>query len=84
MTGLEIYLLVSPLVLLGLAGAATWLFVGRKNAPLGSKANKVSLPPPAAYPAPSGTFSIRYGSAPAPRQDPLSSSSAFEAPRARH
>lgn len=43
MTGLEIYLLVSPFILLAVAGAMTWLLVGRKNAPLGTKANKISL-----------------------------------------
>lgn len=83
MTELEIYLMVYPVFVLAVAGAATWLFVGRKNAPLGSKADKAAPPPPAAYPAPPGTFSTRCGSAPAPRQEPLSSSSAYEAPRAR-
>ncbi len=43
MTGLEVYLLVSPFILLAVAGAMTWLLVGRKNAPLGAEANKISL-----------------------------------------
>ena len=40
MTAIEIYYLLSPLAVLAIAGAATWFMVGRKNAPLGSKANK--------------------------------------------
>ncbi len=46
MTGLEVYLLVSPFILLAVAGVTTWLLVGRKNAPLGAKANKISLRAP--------------------------------------
>ena len=42
MTGIEIYYLLSPLAVAVIAGVATWFFVGRKNAPLGSRANNVS------------------------------------------
>ena len=42
MTGIGLYYLLSPLAVVAIAGAATWLMVGRKNAPLGSNANKVS------------------------------------------
>jgi len=49
MMGLETYLLVSPFALLAVAGFATWLLVGRKNAPLGSKANKIASSMPSGY-----------------------------------
>ena len=42
MNGIGLYCLLSPLAVVVVAWAATWFFVGRKNAPSGSKANKVS------------------------------------------
>ena len=49
MTGLEVYLIVSPFVLLAIAGAVTWFLVGRENAPLGSKANRTIPKTPSFY-----------------------------------
>lgn len=39
MTVLDAYFLLSPFAVLAVAGAATWLLVGRENAPLGARAN---------------------------------------------
>lgn len=67
MTGLEVYLLVSPFILLAVAGVVTWLLVGRRNAPLGTEANKISLRSPTFQTGMQGVpLSAVQGSVPSP------------------
>lgn len=84
MMGLETYLLISPFTLLAIAGIATWVLVGRKNAPLGSKANKVGLSTSEVLTSKFDVISTSpFSSSVYMRPQPLQPAPTHEAPRVR-
>jgi len=85
MMGLEAYLLIAPFALLAVAGLATWYLVGRKNAPLGSNANRTGPPMRTVYQSSiDAGIKTSYGTVRGPGAALSGQQPTYEVPTLRH